>query len=575
MISTIVFSKGRPLQLFAYIESLIYYSGLSESSISVLYREVAGIPYTDIKSFFPQINWVVEQDFYHDLSNLVDESSEYILWGCDDVFFKSSFEPGICAQALANNDQVLAFSLRLGRNIQPIQDLREEYGYFTWDWTASSLIHTGWTYPWEVSASIYRKADVKQVLQLTTDLNNPNLLEGLPATYYFEGKGKFWRKRLACFETSKSITLQINQVQNVYQQNEFEESQETTVEQLYQYFLQGKRLDWKAFENYMNSETHVGLQYFRLHNPTIKKSSVHSDIQLEHGRTLCAALIESGYLFDSRPEFNGEYRLYQWLMTQVPIQTNLFIGARDDFFYMQINPEASYYLFEPDLNAAQELSLFASARLIDCFVNTTPLWSEKSNISFYTGLASCICPKPSAEIQAALQSGLVIDPYLEQMLASGQYELMREEAIQNIAQISVSSFQDLASADTCPYPTKSDFIKLDVEGAEVEILEGMRSILSSSLFVQFEYGSMWFHGNHTFKDVVEVLKDSGLIYFYIILKDKVRKVHPESMEQYFFCNILASRFDFGFEQLTHHEPKLRQQDAHNSERNSEECIVIF
>lgn len=264
MISTIVFSKERPLQLFAYIESLMYYSGLPESSIHVLYRESNYISYDSLRKSFPKVNWIVEQDFYRDLMAIVSTCDDYILWGCDDVFFKSPFNPQVCAQALASNEQLLAFSLRLGRNIEPIQPLQSQESYWVWDWTTSPLVDSGWAYPWEVSASIYRKNDVIQLLSLTDNLQNPNLLEGLLATYYFEAHGRSWRKQLACFELSKSVALQINQVQNVYQQNEFEASQDTTTETLYHYFIQGKRLDWKFFENCQNSETHVGLQYFRL-----------------------------------------------------------------------------------------------------------------------------------------------------------------------------------------------------------------------------------------------------------------------------------------------------------------------
>jgi tetratricopeptide (TPR) repeat protein len=275
MISTIIFSKERPLQLFAYIESLLHYSGLPEQSIYVLYRDVPSTPYDALKQAFPKVNWVAEQDFYRDLMAIVAACDDYILWGCDDVFFKSPFDPQVCVQALANHESLLAFSLRLGRNIQPTQPLQAQDGYWVWDWTTSPLVNSDWTYPWEVSASIYRKGDVAQVLGLTDNLKNPNLLEGLLATYYFETHGRFWRKQLACFEISKSITLQINQVQDVYTQNEFDRSQSTTIDQLYQYFLEGRRLDWQAFENCLNPKIHVDSQYFRLRDERSVTQSSH------------------------------------------------------------------------------------------------------------------------------------------------------------------------------------------------------------------------------------------------------------------------------------------------------------
>ncbi|OCQ93815.1 hypothetical protein AMR42_15870 [Limnothrix sp. PR1529] len=261
-------------------------------------------------------------------------------------------------------------------------------------------------------------------------------------------------------------------------------------------------------------------------------------------------LSENKYLFDSRSEFNGEYKLHQWLMTRVRIKTNLFVGAKDDFFYLQINPESKYYLFEPDREAAQSLQEFSRSRLISCFVSTTPLWSMSTIVKFYPEFTTCCCPKSAEEVEKAINSGLIYDPYLSQVLASNQYRSIRELSVKNAIDLSVSSFSDFRRSANDEIPECFDFIKLDVEGSEVEVIKGMQEAVSQSSFIQFEHGPTWFHGGYKFSDIVEIFNyDSSFFSFYFLLKDRIVKIDPGIVKQYVFCKILASKVDFGDEQL--------------------------
>jgi hypothetical protein len=255
------------------------------------------------------------------------------------------------------------------------------------------------------------------------------------------------------------------------------------------------------------------------------------------------------YLFDSRPEFNGEFKLYQYLLSQGLLENNLFVGAKDDFFYLQVNPQANYYLFEPDQGAADTLSDFSRSRLISCVINTIPLWSTSKSIKFYPYFTTCFCPKEASEMQEALSSGTICDPYLWQLLFTGEYTLRRNQAIQDAVDIHAYSFDWIKRSLPSSFPDSFDFIKLDVEGAEVEILQGMQTVIPNSLFIQFEYGTTWFHGGYTFMDVVEAINQESVFNFYIILNDRLLKIHPEMMQQYFFSNILATKLDFGDEQI--------------------------
>lgn len=75
-ISVIVFSKDRPLQLQAYLESLFYYSSIKEDSIYVLYQPTENISYQELIGQYPNIHWVEETNFPADLMTILDEAED-------------------------------------------------------------------------------------------------------------------------------------------------------------------------------------------------------------------------------------------------------------------------------------------------------------------------------------------------------------------------------------------------------------------------------------------------------------------------------------------------------------------
>jgi hypothetical protein len=264
MISIICFSKDRPLQLKAYLESLFYCSGLLQQYVHIIYKESEGISYEKLIEQYPLINWRLETDFFRDVTEAVAISEKYILFGCDDVLFKTPFNLNTCIKALASNPQLLSFSLRLGANITDIPKLIAGPGYLYWQWTTAKSNH--WKYPWEVSAAIYRKELVEQYLQTIGSSKSPNFLEDL---FYQEKCSGFYQyigeqyPCIACFETSTCFTITINRVQEDYL-NEFDNTKATDIHTLQSYLLQGKRIEWEANLTRKNSNIHVGAEYFSL-----------------------------------------------------------------------------------------------------------------------------------------------------------------------------------------------------------------------------------------------------------------------------------------------------------------------
>ena len=128
MISVICFSKDRPMQLEAYIESIMHFGGLNAESITVLFAESAGISYDLIRSRFPGVRWVPEKHFQQDLMILIENAEKYVLFGCDDVVFKDYFDINKCIRTLNQNHEVFGFSLRLGANAEDYGNLEAGNG---------------------------------------------------------------------------------------------------------------------------------------------------------------------------------------------------------------------------------------------------------------------------------------------------------------------------------------------------------------------------------------------------------------------------------------------------------------
>ncbi len=88
---------------------------------------------------------------------------------------------------------------------------------------------------------------------------------------------------------------------------------------------------------------------------------------------------------------------------------------------------------------------------------------------------------------------------------------------------------------------KIDFVKLDVEGHEYQVLEGMGNYLNPNFTkaIQFEYGGCNLDSGVKLADLYQILQSRG----YIIAKIKPKKLenrqYNTSMENFSYCNYVA------------------------------------
>ncbi|MER8603907.1 hypothetical protein NKH45_23285 [Mesorhizobium sp. M1156] len=260
MLSVICFSKDRPLQLEAYIESLMYFGGIKPEYVTVLVACSPGISYQRLVERFPKINWVHETAFRQDLLDALSACEDYVLLGCDDVVFKDFFDVNDCIRALQMRQDVFGFSLRLGTNLNFIPAVLSEDGIFLWDWQKAKGDY--WRYPWEVSASIYRRDFIRRYLEARADVTNPNRFEAFLAKQISDLEAEIPPK-LACFPSSCCVTITVNRVQDEYP-NEFDESKDTGAETLYREHMNGLKQNWFKLARWSNDSVHVGAEHFEL-----------------------------------------------------------------------------------------------------------------------------------------------------------------------------------------------------------------------------------------------------------------------------------------------------------------------
>ena len=265
-ISIIVFSKGRPLQLHAYLESLFKFSDAAQDMVLVLYCETEGIRYGKLISSFPDVKWVKETKFETDLKQSIENAGEYIMFGCDDVVFTSAFSLAGAADYLKNNPQVFGYSFRLGENIKPYPDnLSKDRDVLEWNWEGCDKPH--YNYPWELDCTLYRKEDVRRMTcEETGAIKNPNYYEAMITPD--NRSARIARKNMACSKNRGcAIVITVNRVQDTHQ-NGFDDSLITDIYSLDRlYNDEDNRLDIEKISSMPNSVIHVGAEYFILKKP--------------------------------------------------------------------------------------------------------------------------------------------------------------------------------------------------------------------------------------------------------------------------------------------------------------------
>ena len=263
MSSVIVFSKDRPMQLHAYLESMLVFSDIEENHISIIYVESENISYEKVKNKFSYAKWIKQSDFYLDTLSCIQIAEAEVMFGCDDVVFTGPFSIKIAEEILRNEASIWGFSMRLGRNIEPFPSQAiSSKDLCIWEWTTAENPH--FAYPWELDCTVYRKEDVIKIMtQISADLlRNPNDLEAIPAN---NAHWMITKKRMCSYVHSKAIVITVNRVQDEYP-NVYDDTKKTDVQTLADLYSKGKTLDVERISKLSlnTNQIHVGADFFIL-----------------------------------------------------------------------------------------------------------------------------------------------------------------------------------------------------------------------------------------------------------------------------------------------------------------------
>jgi len=302
VISNIVFTKNRPLQLDAYLESLYRYFPSEIIQTYILYKvELFEEQYEQLFGKYSNCIVIRENDFHSDFLKVINETdTKYILFGIDDVVYFDRVDFDVIDEAFSKySEDIFGFSLRFSmENIKGSGDPLSEavvagQSVFSLNWTQGRTPTT--RYPFELCATIYPTALVKRVINSVTR-HGPLISKlFLPSSVLIRALGKVistrsvlksfgyfyspntlesWNCRwcqnnsnnlphFSYFQRLCASAIQINMV-NTTTKNAFEGTIEHSVEALNDKYKQGYRLDIDFVAENRPTGTHSGQERFKL-----------------------------------------------------------------------------------------------------------------------------------------------------------------------------------------------------------------------------------------------------------------------------------------------------------------------
>lgn len=302
LISNIVFTKNRPLQLDAYLESLYRYFPAELIQTYIIYKvERFEEEYEQLFQKYSNCIVIKEKDFHSDFLRILSQiNTKYILFGVDDVVYFDSIGFEVIDETFNKfSKDVFGFSLRFRvENLKSGNDPVSQTAV-----AGQTVCSINWTrgrtpitrYPFELCATIYPTTLVKKVINST--MNNSSIAKALfsPSSalikalstmvstrsilksfgYFFSPNTlESWTCRwcqnhsdrlpgFLFFQKQCATAIQVNMV-NTPTDNQVESSVEHNVEALADKYKQGFRLDIDFIAKNTPVETHSGKQHFRL-----------------------------------------------------------------------------------------------------------------------------------------------------------------------------------------------------------------------------------------------------------------------------------------------------------------------
>lgn len=214
-------------------------------------------------------------------------------------------------------------------------------------------------------------------------------------------------------------------------------------------------------------------------------------------------------MFDNcDPKTNGEERFFLNIKDKINIIFD--VGCRSDSEYIFFNGEVHY--FDPVNEFIENLKKKENTNKTSYF-NNFGLGNDNSKFyyypnyqSFYDRVNSCGSSDDSNKVLLDIRKGK---------------DYVTDNNIKSI-----------------------DFLKIDTEGYELNVLEGFEDFLENIKIIQFEYGGTFLDNNLKLIDVINYLENKGFHKF-SYLTNYGTEIITDFSDHYNYCNIVCTNKNNG------------------------------
>ncbi|OGH05755.1 MAG: hypothetical protein A2W22_06600 [Candidatus Levybacteria bacterium RBG_16_35_11] len=237
------------------------------------------------------------------------------------------------------------------------------------------------------------------------------------------------------------------------------------------------------------------------------------------------ALRGIGILNSEGPKVTGETFLLKKLKKSFSFKTIIDVGANDGGFAAEIRgyfPNASIYAVEPHPETFKRLSKVAKEKKIFAFNIGLGNHTEKGYLWDFADNANLKSSQPTSTLASGIKD--VIEELHKQKAKAYEFKM---DTLDNFAKKEKIK--------------KIDFLKIDIEGNELSVLEGAKNLIKGNKIslIEFEFNEMNAYSRTFFKDFINLLPN---FKFYRIMPKGLYKLGPYkpiTHEIFAFQNILA------------------------------------
>ena len=206
------------------------------------------------------------------------------------------------------------------------------------------------------------------------------------------------------------------------------------------------------------------------------------------------------------PKTNGETLFFSHIKDH--IRTIFDIGCRSDSEFTEFDGEVHY--FDPMNEFIENLSSQPNRNSVSKF-NNFGLGNETKDLYYYPNYQSFYDRIPSCHASDDANKILLHIKTAKEYIASNSI-------------------------------TAIDFVKIDTEGYELNVLKGFEECIKRVKIIQFEYGGTYMDNNTRLVDVIKYLADHGFHKFaYLTANGPL--LMSDCTDHYQYCNIVCIRSD--------------------------------